>query len=511
MSFIFLLYMMRYGIFPYDDGVLLYGAERILAGNIPYRDFYLVYTPGNLYLLALVFKIFGPSIMIERILNTIVSLFILITTYLITRKLTKNFYALIFAIFLTTFCIWLDSSYANQNIPLLFSLLSGLCFINYMIKEEKRYLIFSGLLIGVTALFRHDFGLYTFIAVTITLLAFEYHKNSDTCSDLFTKIKDAVKNWLVLLGSILIITIPPMIYFLMMVPVHDLYTAFIVFPTKIYTIYVQHSFPMPTNIFYLITIYFPIFILIITLLWLLFKIKYRGINQKEWIIIFLLLLGLVFLNSFRLLPYYPHMYLTMITSIILLSFLLSEYVRIDRIISRFKHAEKHDQNRNIIFTSFIILIIVVVCLFSIHIFYQTVNDNPLPLDTAKGSGIFIHSSLNDLKETVNYVQENIPPSEKIFIASYSQDKIIGNTPIFYFLTDRNSATKYSEIIDGVVNTPTVQNEIIDELKKNNVKFVILYESPQDESIGAMDLVQYIKSYYKPVKTIGYYIVYKLVE
>lgn len=176
MAFIFLLYMMRYGIFPYDDGVLLYGAERILAGNIPYKDFYLVYTPGNLYLLALVFKIFGPSMMIERILNTIVSLFILINTYLITRKLTKNFYALIFTIFLTTFCIWLDSSYANQNLPLLFSLLSGLSFINYLIKEEKPYLIISGLLIGVTTLFRHDFGLYTFIAVTITLLAFEYHK-----------------------------------------------------------------------------------------------------------------------------------------------------------------------------------------------------------------------------------------------------------------------------------------------------------------------------------------------
>lgn len=127
------------------------------------------------------------------------------------------------------------------------------------------------------------------------------------------------------------------------------------------------------------------------------------------------------------------MYLTMIIAIILLSFFVSKYVRINKIISRFHKLEEQEQSLNIIFTCFTILIIVVVYLFSIHLFYQTVNDNPLPLDTAKGTGILIPASLNDLKETMAYVQGNIPPDEKIFIASYSQDKIIGNTPHLLFL------------------------------------------------------------------------------
>jgi hypothetical protein len=40
-----------------DEGIILQGAERILRGQVPYRDFFSFFTPGSYYLLALLFKI----------------------------------------------------------------------------------------------------------------------------------------------------------------------------------------------------------------------------------------------------------------------------------------------------------------------------------------------------------------------------------------------------------------------------------------------------------------------
>jgi hypothetical protein len=47
------------GSFLFDDGIRLDGAERVLQGQIPYRDFYAIYGPAQFYWLPLLLKIFG--------------------------------------------------------------------------------------------------------------------------------------------------------------------------------------------------------------------------------------------------------------------------------------------------------------------------------------------------------------------------------------------------------------------------------------------------------------------
>ncbi len=49
-----------------DEGMTLDGAQRILNGQVPYRDFFLFFTPGSYYLLALSFKLFGNSLVVAR-------------------------------------------------------------------------------------------------------------------------------------------------------------------------------------------------------------------------------------------------------------------------------------------------------------------------------------------------------------------------------------------------------------------------------------------------------------
>src|SRR5687767_3794765 len=44
-----------------DEGSIVYGAQRVTEGAVPYRDFFEVMGPGSFYWLALWFKVLGVS------------------------------------------------------------------------------------------------------------------------------------------------------------------------------------------------------------------------------------------------------------------------------------------------------------------------------------------------------------------------------------------------------------------------------------------------------------------
>ncbi|MBU0754180.1 MAG: hypothetical protein KJ645_03510, partial [Planctomycetes bacterium] len=54
----------RYGVQNMVDlGVACVDSERLLMGQVPGRDFFEPYGPGRFYLIALAFKLFGPSLL----------------------------------------------------------------------------------------------------------------------------------------------------------------------------------------------------------------------------------------------------------------------------------------------------------------------------------------------------------------------------------------------------------------------------------------------------------------
>ncbi len=56
----------RYTTMEPDEGIILQGAQRILRGEVLYRDFFSFFTPGSYHLLAFLFKLFGSSILVAR-------------------------------------------------------------------------------------------------------------------------------------------------------------------------------------------------------------------------------------------------------------------------------------------------------------------------------------------------------------------------------------------------------------------------------------------------------------
>jgi hypothetical protein len=60
-----------HGLNPHDEGLMLQAAARIADGQLPYRDFWWNYGPGQPLLLAGLQELFGPSLLPWRVLRVL--------------------------------------------------------------------------------------------------------------------------------------------------------------------------------------------------------------------------------------------------------------------------------------------------------------------------------------------------------------------------------------------------------------------------------------------------------
>ena len=153
-----------------STAVILVGAERILNGQIPYKDFFSMYTPGQYYALAAVFKVFGISVINERIYDIVIKSLLSLVVFLIIRLLSSNKYALIgWAMSL----IW----GGHINFPaypvypsLLFTYISVYLLLLHFKQDKKYYIHLCAVSIVLAILFRHDLGGVAAIVITLVLI-----------------------------------------------------------------------------------------------------------------------------------------------------------------------------------------------------------------------------------------------------------------------------------------------------------------------------------------------------
>lgn len=158
----------HYGFGLVDEGESLHNAQRILAGDLPYRDFFAIFPPLDNYFYALTFWLFGESVFIPRLIASLIFVATPVLIFLIARRFMPYVYALLPAILI----IFLD-----VNIERLFfftPLLLGFYFF-LLALEDKRWGLFlgSGLLFGLASLIRFDipgaFGLAAIIGLAVNL------------------------------------------------------------------------------------------------------------------------------------------------------------------------------------------------------------------------------------------------------------------------------------------------------------------------------------------------------
>jgi hypothetical protein len=142
----------------WDEGFLWYGAQRVMLGEVPIRDF-MAYDPGRYYWSAALMSLWGDNgIMALRgsvaIFQTI-GLFVGILLIARTVKKQNVFYLLLSAM---TLAIWMFPRHKLFDISLSILLIGVLTFL-VQNPTSRRY-FFVGVCVGLTAIFGRNHGMY---------------------------------------------------------------------------------------------------------------------------------------------------------------------------------------------------------------------------------------------------------------------------------------------------------------------------------------------------------------
>ncbi|HUZ47032.1 MAG TPA: hypothetical protein VMW54_10390 [Terriglobia bacterium] len=86
-----------------DEGIYLAGAERILHGQVPYRDFFVLTGPGSFWIHAALLKMLGPTLAHARLALVMDLAFLTAAVYWLTTRLTRRWFALGVAFFFLAF------------------------------------------------------------------------------------------------------------------------------------------------------------------------------------------------------------------------------------------------------------------------------------------------------------------------------------------------------------------------------------------------------------------------
>lgn len=150
------------GINYFDEGYIIEGARRILTGEVPYRDFHFIYTPGVIYLLAFSLRFFGQYIIVERIAAMVVSIIGVIFLGLLIRRQTKN--NLLMFLSMVSYTLW-GPTHINFLWPIMVVL--PLIFIYLFLLLESHFFL-AGSVAALVLLCKHNLG----GALVISLLCY---------------------------------------------------------------------------------------------------------------------------------------------------------------------------------------------------------------------------------------------------------------------------------------------------------------------------------------------------
>ena len=158
-------FSMLNGIDPFDEGLMLQAARRITAGQVPYRDFLWAYGPAQPYLLALLFKLFGVSLLQWRIIRVLADAGIALAAYLLAAEVAPRRVGLV--VWLAVACEITEPRSADPFPLALLAILLALLVATRGSPTPRRALG-AALLTAAAAAFRLDFALYGLAAVAVT-------------------------------------------------------------------------------------------------------------------------------------------------------------------------------------------------------------------------------------------------------------------------------------------------------------------------------------------------------
>ena len=181
MSLLILLIPIKSPFNRYDEGCMVFNAVRILDGDRPHKDFWAVYPPGQFYLLAAVFKTFGPSLLPARVYDTLVRFGIIFCIYIVCQKITSHKTLPLIVVLICALLLASAGSFGYPVFPaMLFALISIFCLLMDVERKRIWWPVGMGALSGLAAFFRWDIALYCGLSTLVTFFLLRFRGRMNT-------------------------------------------------------------------------------------------------------------------------------------------------------------------------------------------------------------------------------------------------------------------------------------------------------------------------------------------
>jgi hypothetical protein len=461
-----------WGINPHDEGLALQAGARISEGQLPYRDFYANYGPGQYFLIGGLDLVFGPSLLTWRIVRVALDATVAVLAYVLARRDAPEPLAL---------AAWLAvaAAMAFPTIPHPNAAALALGFGSLLM--ARRSPAAAGALAGLAIVFRFDVGLAAVAGAALAGLS------AAGRSAVPRIVGVAALLALVLLGPV--VAVAPGAFWdqtigfaldeqgLQRLPLPGAYDGGFE-PNKV----LQHYFP---------------YVLIGGLgLWLLVA-TIRRAPVRLWAPFPLALSGLAYLlaraDTFHLMPLAA-----------VLSVLLATGAALER---------RSDRRAGALALTTVLALIALHGIDRKRI--QVLDPPPLAAihaDVADGVRA-ARSEARALSALTPYVRARVAEGQPVFVANPRHDLVSAGNPLVYVLLDRKNPTRYDVMQPGVVTTASVQREIVGDLERSRPELVIRwlspvasYAEPNDagRSSGVRILDRYLTRRYRAERRFGDY-------
>ncbi len=158
-----------------DEGHMVQFADMVLRGGEFYRDATFYPLPGAFYFLVLIFKIFGPSIVIARWVVMIEFAIFVMLVFVFMRRIVSLPYAALSVACMLLYRIWCFPhwhiySYSTTSLLVLF--ICVLLLIRFFESADRRVLGLAGFVFGLGVLCKQDYGAAALLAVLGALVVY---------------------------------------------------------------------------------------------------------------------------------------------------------------------------------------------------------------------------------------------------------------------------------------------------------------------------------------------------
>jgi len=388
-----------------DEGSTAAQALRVLNGELIYRDFFTVVTPGSYYTVAGLFQLFGPSLMVLRWTALVTGLGILLMTLLIARRVMSWPFAAAAALMTTVWGWFLVTPNFYSLQAALFALVALWCYLLNVERPQTRWIVLAGVFTGFAAVTKQNVGAYAAIAIVASIWIARHNTARATVQ---------------FIGGICIPVVPTLLFLLLSGAGPYLYESWVYYPLAKY----PERFALPYPSFFeplpehgaferwvRLVIYLPVVVYPLT------AIAMIRAREHRQALIAIALMGLLLLLQSWPRADVPHILFGLQPTFILFAYLLYLGSR--------RHA----------ITTVVMLVPLLVLLWY---GYQRTDWEyanyvaNLKADRARGvATVPIDAQRIDL--VTQYVRANTAPDEPIFVVPWAAG--------FYFLTDRANATR----------------------------------------------------------------------